>query len=34
MDDHDMQTMFGFLPEAIKNTQKIADMVDIEIETG
>jgi len=29
-----MQEIFGYLPEAIENTQKIADMVDIEIETG
>jgi DNA polymerase III subunit alpha len=29
-----MQTMFGFLPDALKNTVKIAEMVDIEIETG
>ncbi len=29
-----MNEIFGYLPEAIENTQKIADMVDIEIETG
>jgi len=33
LDEHDMQTMFGFLPEALTNTVKIAEMVDIEIET-
>ncbi len=32
--EEDMQEIFGYLPEAIENTQKIADMVDIEIETG
>ncbi len=30
----EMEAMFGFLPEAIENTKKIADMVDIHIETG
>ena len=34
LDTQDMQTMFWFLPEAIKNTEKIASMVNIEIETG
>ena len=34
LDSEDMQMMFGFLPEAIENTKRIADMVDIEIETG
>jgi len=29
-----MESMFGFIPDAIKNTEKIAKMVDIEIETG
>jgi hypothetical protein len=29
-----MQIRFGFLPEALSNTVKIAEMVDIEIETG
>lgn len=31
--EEDMQVLFWFLPEALSNTQKIADMVDIEIET-
>jgi DNA polymerase III alpha subunit len=29
-----MQIKFGFIPEALENTVKIAEMVDIEIETG
>jgi len=29
-----MQMLFGFIPEALENTQKIADKVNIEIETG
>jgi DNA polymerase III alpha subunit len=29
-----MQALFGFLPEALSNTQKIADMVSMDIETG
>lgn len=29
-----MQEVFGYLPEALENTQKIADMVDIHIEIG
>jgi DNA polymerase III alpha subunit len=29
----EMQSLFGFLPEALTNTAKIAEMVDIEIET-
>lgn len=29
-----MTEIFGYIPEALENTQKIADMVDIEIETG
>jgi DNA polymerase III alpha subunit len=29
-----MQIKFGFIPEALENTAKIAEMVDIEIETG
>ncbi|MBB1564739.1 DNA polymerase III subunit alpha [Candidatus Gracilibacteria bacterium] len=32
--EQEMQTIFGFMPEALENTQKIADMVDIKIETG
>ncbi len=30
--EEDMQEFFGYIPEAIENTQKIADMVDIHIE--
>ncbi|NVP17200.1 DNA polymerase III subunit alpha [Candidatus Gracilibacteria bacterium] len=30
----EMQMMFGFIPEALSNTEKIAEMVDIHIETG
>jgi DNA polymerase III subunit alpha len=33
LDEHDMQTMFWFIPEALTNTVKIANMVNIEIET-
>ncbi len=33
LDEENMQILFGFLPEALSNTQKIADMVSIEIET-
>ena len=29
-----MQEIFGYIPEALENTQRIADMVDIEIKTG
>lgn len=32
-DEYEMQTMFGFIPESISNTVKIADMIDINIET-
>ena len=32
--EEEMQILFGFLPEALENTVKIANMVDIEIETG
>ncbi len=32
--EEEMQQMFGYVPSALTNTQKIADMVDIEIETG
>jgi len=28
-----MQMLFGFIPEALENTKKIADKIDIEIET-
>jgi len=33
LDEYEMQTMFWFIPEALENTVKIADMVDIHIET-
>jgi len=29
-----MQELFGFIPSALSNTEKIAKMVEIEIETG
>ncbi len=32
--EEDMQIIFGFIPEALENTKKIADKVNIEIETG
>ena len=32
--EEDMQMLFGFIPEALENTKKIADKVNIEIETG
>jgi DNA polymerase III alpha subunit len=32
--EEEMQVLFGFIPEALENTAKIADMVNIEIETG
>ena len=32
--EEEMQMLFGFIPEAIENTQKISDMCDIEFETG
>jgi len=31
--EEEMQMLFGFIPEALENTNRIADMVDIEIET-
>ena len=31
--EEEMQTLFWFIPEALENTSKIADMVNIEIET-
>jgi DNA polymerase-3 subunit alpha len=34
LSEEEMQIRFGFLPEALTNTVKIAGMVDIEIETG
>ena len=33
-DEEEMQILFGFLPSALENTVKIANMVDIHIETG
>ena len=32
--EDEMQQLFGFIPSALSNTQKIADMIDIHIETG
>ncbi len=32
--EEEMQQAFGYIPSALTNTQKIADMIDIEIETG
>ncbi|RKW21233.1 DNA polymerase III subunit alpha, partial [Candidatus Gracilibacteria bacterium] len=32
--EEEMQALFGFIPEALENTVKIAEMVDIKIETG
>lgn len=32
--EEDMQMLFGFIPEALENTKKIADMCEIEFETG
>jgi DNA polymerase III alpha subunit len=29
-----MQILFGFLPEALSNTVKIAEMIEMDIETG
>lgn len=34
LSEEEMQALFGFLPEALSNTQKIADMVSMDIETG
>jgi len=34
LSEQEMTEIFGYIPEALENTQKIADMVDIEIETG
>ena len=33
LSEEDMQMLFGFIPEALENTKKIADKIDIEIET-
>jgi len=32
--EEEMQTLFGFIPSALENTQAIADKIDIHIETG
>lgn len=32
MNEEEMQEIFGYIPEALENTQKIADMIDIHIE--
>jgi DNA polymerase-3 subunit alpha len=29
-----MQMLFGFIPEALENTKKISDKINIEIKTG
>lgn len=34
LSEEQMQEIFGYIPEALENTRKIADMVDIKIETG
>lgn len=34
LSETEMQSLFGFLPEALSNTEKIAEMVNIEIQTG
>ena len=34
LDEQEMQEIFGYIPEALENTQRIADMVDIKIKTG
>ncbi len=34
LSEQEMQEIFGYIPESLENTQKIADMVDIHIETG
>ncbi len=34
LDEYEMQVMFGFIPQALENTVKIAEMVNIKIETG
>jgi DNA polymerase-3 subunit alpha len=33
LSEEEMQMLFGYLPEALENTKKIADRVNIEIET-
>ncbi|NDK10100.1 DNA polymerase III subunit alpha [Candidatus Gracilibacteria bacterium] len=34
LSEEEMQEIFGYIPEALENTQKIADMISIKIETG
>lgn len=34
LSEEQMQEIFGYLPDALENTQKIADMIDIQIEIG
>ena len=34
LSEEDMQILFGFLPEALSNTVKIAEMIKMDIETG
>lgn len=34
LSEEEMQSLFGFIPEALSNTEKIAKMVDIKIKTG
>jgi len=34
LDEEEMQTLFGYIPSALENTQKIAERVDIEIPMG
>jgi DNA polymerase-3 subunit alpha len=34
LSEEDMQMLFWFIPEALENTKKIADKINIEIETG
>lgn len=34
LNEEEMQTLFWFIPEAISNTEKIADMINIKFETG
>jgi len=34
LSEEEMQMLFGYIPEALENTKKIADRVNIEIETG
>jgi DNA polymerase-3 subunit alpha len=34
LSEEEMQVIFGYIPSALENTQKIADRVDIEIPMG